>query len=99
MNWNCNSCDKSIHNTSLQFVRCNHLFECSLEIMKFYDSKDFSRYFIPFQPGVAFHIEISHLICNANDFYMECNTELKMVKLVFKSSKRQMSHFFNLVKV
>ena len=34
----------------------------------------------PFQPSVAFHIETSHLICNANQmtgFYIECNTGLK----------------------
>ena len=38
----------------------------------------------PFQPSVVFHIETSHLICNANrmtGFYMKCNTGLKCVKL------------------
>ena len=37
----------------------------------------------PSQPGVAFHIETSHLICTANQvtgFYMEYNTGLKWVK-------------------
>ena len=41
------------------------------------------RFINPFQPSVAFHIEISHLIFNENqvtDFYMECNTGLKWVK-------------------
>ena len=35
-----------------------------------------------FQPSNAFHIEISHLICHANQmtgFYMKCNTCLKWV--------------------
>ena len=34
----------------------------------------------PFQPGVAFHIEMSHLICNAKQmaaFYMKLTTGLK----------------------
>ena len=37
----------------------------------------------PFQPNVAFHIDTSHLICNANKmtgFYKECNNERKCVK-------------------
>ena len=37
----------------------------------------------PFQPSVAFHTEISHLICNAKQmtgFYTECNTSMKWVK-------------------
>ena len=39
----------------------------------------------PFQPSVEFHIEISHLICTANQitgFYMKCNARLKSVKWV-----------------
>ena len=35
------------------------------------------------KPSVAFHIDTSHLICNANKmtgFYMECNNERKCVK-------------------
>ena len=42
----------------------------------------------PFQPSVAFHLEISHLICTANQvtgFYMKCNTGLKWVNLVLRS--------------
>ena len=34
----------------------------------------------PFQASVAFHIETSHLICDANQitgFYMKCNTFFK----------------------
>ena len=37
----------------------------------------------PFERSVAFHIEISHLICTENQmngFYMKCNTGLKWVK-------------------
>ena len=47
----------------------------------------------PFQPSVAFHIETSHWICNANHwicnanqmtgFYMKCSTGLKWVKNLF----------------
>ena len=36
-----------------------------------------------FLPSVAFHMETSHLICNANQmtcFYIECNTVLKWLK-------------------
>ena len=36
----------------------------------------------PFQPSVVFHIETSHLICNANQmtgFHMKCNTGLRWV--------------------
>ena len=35
-----------------------------------------------FEPSVPFHVETSHLICNANwitGFYMKCNTGLKWV--------------------
>ena len=37
----------------------------------------------PFQPSVAFHVETSHLIRNANQttgFYMKCNNGLKRAK-------------------
>ena len=45
----------------------------------------------PFQLSVAFYIETSHWICNANQmtgFYMKCKTGLKCVnrKLHFLSS-------------
>ena len=39
----------------------------------------------PFQSSVTFHIETSHLICNAKQmtgFYMECNTWLKWVNQI-----------------
>ena len=39
----------------------------------------------PFQPNVAFHIEISYMICIANQmtgFIMKSNTRLKWVELV-----------------
>ena len=38
----------------------------------------------PFQLSVAFHIEICHLICTANQmtgFYVKCKTVLKWVNL------------------
>ena len=39
--------------------------------------------FNQFQPSVALHIEIDHLICRVNQrtgFYMKCNTGLKWIK-------------------
>ena len=43
------------------------------------------NYVNPYQPSVEFDMEISHLICTANQitgFYEKCNIWLKWVKLV-----------------
>ena len=59
--------------------------------------------FSPFQSSVAFHIETSHLICNANQmigFFMKCKTGLKWVNLqnksmiLFKQAKHDLNNAF-----